>query len=306
MKRLLLLIAALGLVLAACGGSSSTAATVDETDIAVEDVNGLLFEVAEEFTDVEFAGYLTTLIQWSAIEQRAEDELGFVATDDAIAAEVDSILIETGYEDDIDTFTAEQNLSEDGLNHYANQLLIQDAVSDALIGSVVMPTLEDAQAEIDANPLEYTQVCASHILVETEEEAQAVGARLDAGEEFAVVAAEVSIDSGSGASGGSLDCASPAIYVPEFAEATMTAPLGEVTDPVESEFGFHIIIVEDRTEATAEEVQSIMGDRALFDAVDQWLLDSIVTADVVVVAEYGTWETDPALFPSPQVVPPPA
>ena len=302
MKRLLLLIAALGLVLAACGGSSSTAATVDETDIAVEDVNGLLFEVAEEFTDVEFAGYLTTLIQWSAIEQRAEDELGFVATDDAIAAEVDSILIETGYEDDIDTFTAEQNVSEDGLNHYANQLLIEDAVSDALIGSVVMPTLEDAQAEIDANPLEYTQVCASHILVETEEEAQAVGARLDAGEEFAVVAAEVSIDTGSGASGGSLGCASPASYVPEFAEATMTAPIGEVTDPVESQFGLHIIVVEDRTEATAEEVQSIMGNRALFDAVDQWLLDSITNADVNVVAEYGTWEIDP----SPQVVPPPA
>ena len=305
MKRLLLLIAALGLVLAACGGSSSTAATVGETDIAVEDVNGLLYEV-EELTDVEFAGYLSTLIQWSAIEQRAEDELGFVATDDAIAAEVDSILIETGYEDDIDTLTAEQNVSEDGLNHYANQLLIEDVVSDALIGSVVMPTLEDAQAEIDANPLEYTQVCASHILVETEEEAQAVGARLDAGEEFAVVAAEVSIDTGSGASGGSLGCRSPAGYVPEFAEATMTAPIGEATDPVESEFGFHIIVVEDRTEATAEEVQSIMGDRALFDAVDQWFLDSIVTADVVVVAEYGTWETDPSLFPSPQVVPPPA
>ncbi len=68
MKRLLLLIAALGLVLAACGGSSSTAATVDETDIAVEDVNGLFYEVDEEFTDVEFAGYLGTLIQWSAIE----------------------------------------------------------------------------------------------------------------------------------------------------------------------------------------------------------------------------------------------
>jgi parvulin-like peptidyl-prolyl isomerase len=302
MKRLLLLIAALGLVLAACGGSSSTAATVDETDIAVEDVNGLFYEAEEEFTDVEFAGYLSTLIQWTAIEQRAEDELGFVATDDAIAAEIDSILIETGYEGDIDTFTAEQNVSEDGLSKYANQLLIEDAVSDVLIGSVVMPTLEDAQAEIDANPLEYAQVCASHILVETEEEAQAVEARLDTGEEFAAVATEVSIDTGSGASGGSLGCASPAPYAPEFAEATMAAQIGEVTDPVESQFGFHIIVVEDRTEATAEEVQSIMGNRALFDAVDQWLLDSIVTADVVVVEEYGAWEIDP----SPQVVPPSA
>ena len=302
MKRLLLLIAALGLVLAACGGSSSTAATVGGTDISTGDVDGLFYEAEEEFSDAEFAGYLSTLIQWEAIEQRADDELGFVATDDAVAAEVDSILVETGYAGDPEAFSAAQNVSEGGLDQYATQLLIEDAVSDVLIGSVVMPTLDDAQAEIDAHPLEYTQVCASHILVETAEEAQVVEARLDAGEEFSVVAIEVSVDTGSGAAGGSLGCASPASYVPEFAEVTMTAPIGEVTDPVESEFGFHLIVVDDRTEATAEDVQSLMGDRALFDAVDQWLLDSIANADVIVVEQYGTWVTDP----TPQVVPPPA
>lgn len=288
MKRLLLLIAALGLILAACGGSSSTAATVSESDVTVDDVDGLFYEVDGEFTDEQFADYLSTLIQWTAIEQRADNELDFVASDEAIDAEVDVILLETGYEGDLDTFMVEQNVSEDGLDQYATQLLIEDAVSDALIGSVVMPTLEDAQAEIDANPLEYTQVCASHILVETDEEAQAAVARLDAGEDFTVVAAEVSTDPGSGANGGSLGCSSPAGYVAEFADATMTAPIGEVTEPVESEFGFHIILVEDRTEATAEEVQTIMGDQALFDAVDQWLLDAITNADVVVDEQYGT------------------
>ncbi len=301
MKRLLLLIAALGLILAACGGSSSTAATVSESDVTVDDVDGLFYEVDGEFTDEQFADYLSTLIQWTAIEQRADNELDFVASDEAIDAEVDVILLETGYEGDLDTFMVEQNVSEDGLDQYATQLLIEDAVSDALIGSVVMPTLEDAQAEIDANPLEYTQVCASHILVETDEEAQAAVARLDAGEDFTVVAAEVSTDPGSGANGGSLGCSSPAGYVAEFADATMTAPIGEVTEPVESEFGFHIILVEDRTEATAEEVQTIMGDQALFDAVDQWLLDAITNADVVVDEQYGTWEIDP----TPRVVPPP-
>lgn len=301
MKRLLFLIAALGLILAACGGSSSTAATVNETDVTADDVDGLFYEIDGEFTDAQFADYLSTLIQWTAIEQRADNELGFVASDEEIDAEVDVILLETGYEGDLDTFMVEQNVSEDGLDQYATQLLIEDAVSDALIGSVVMPTLEDAQAEIDANPLEYTEVCASHILVETDEEAQAVVARLDAGEDFTAVAAEVSTDPGSGANGGSLGCSSPAGYVAEFADATITAPIGEVTEPVESEFGFHIILVEDRTEATAEEVLTIMGDRALFDAVDQWLLDAITNADVFVDEQYGTWEIDP----TPRVVPPP-
>ena len=300
MKRLVLLIAALGLALAACGGSSSTAATVNETDITVANVEGLFFDTEDGYTDEQFAGNLTAMIQWTAIEERAERELDFEATDEEVDAEVDSILLSVGYTGDLETFLSEQNVSEEFLTGYATQILITDAVSDSLTGSVVVPTIDDAQAEIDANPAAYTEVCASHILVETEEEAQAVTVRLDAGEEFAVVAAEVSIDTGSGPNGGSLGCSSPAQYVPEFAEATMSATIGEVTEPVESQFGFHLVIVESRTSATAEEVLPMMGDQAMFDAVDQWLLDSVTNATVTVVEQYGTWQTDP----DPMVIPP--
>ncbi len=297
MKRLLLLIVVLGVVLAACGGSSPTAATVNGTDVTVEDVEGLFNEVEDEFTADEFALHLSTSIQWTATEQRAEDDLGFEATDEEIEAEVELILSNYGYEDNLDAFLTEQNVSKEGLDRFATQFLIEDAVAESLAAAGEMPTIDDAQQEIDENPLEYTQVCASHILVETEDEAEAVAARIDAGEDFTLVATEVSIDTGSGAAGGSLGCDSPANYVAEFAEATMTATIGEVTDPVETEFGFHVILVEDRTVATAEQVLTIMEQAA----VNEWMLEAVTTADVTVEEEYGTWQVDP---PPPHVLPP--
>ncbi|MEA2024645.1 MAG: peptidylprolyl isomerase [Actinomycetota bacterium] len=297
MKRLLLLIAVFAVVLAACSGSSSTAATVNGTDVTVGDVEGLFYEIDAEFTDEQFAGYLNTVIQWTATEQRAETDLDYVPSEEEIDAQVDSILLESGYEGDLEAFMSEQNVSEEGLDRFATQSLIGDAVTESLTASGEMPTIEDAQQEIDENPLESTQVCASHILVATEEEAQTVTARLDDGEEFAVIAAEVSIDTGSGPAGGSLGCDTPARYVPEFAEATMTATIGVVTDPVGTEFGFHLILVEDRTLATADQVLVIMEQTAVSD----WMVEAGANADVTVEEEYGTWQSDP-----PQVIPPAA
>jgi parvulin-like peptidyl-prolyl isomerase len=302
MKRLSVVIAALGLVLAACSGSSSTVATVNGTDITSGDIDDLFYEVDEDFTDAQNAQYLGTLIQWTAIEQRAATDLGFEPTQEETDAEIEVILFDSGYAGDLDGFLEAQNVSEEGMTRVANQFLIEDAVILEVTPTVETPTLEDAQAMIDQDPLQFTQVCASHILVETEEEAAAVIERLEAGEEFAAVATEVSIDTGTGPDGGSLGCNAAATYVPEFAAAAAEAPIGEVTEPVETDFGYHVIIVENRTVATAEEVQILMEERAVSVATSDWLLEAITTADVTVDEGYGTWETEP----SPQVVPPTA
>ena len=132
MKRLLFLIAAFGLVLAACGNSSSTAATVNGTDITANDIDGLFYEVDEEFTDTQNAQYLSTLIQWTAIEQRATTDLGFEPTQEETDAEIETILFDSGYVGDLDGFLAAQNVSEAGLTMVANQFLIEDAVTVAV------------------------------------------------------------------------------------------------------------------------------------------------------------------------------
>ena len=94
-------------------------------------------------------------------------------------------------------------------------------------------------------PEESGVTCAAHILVETEEDAAEVVAALDEGADFAELAASRSTDTGSAANGGSLGC-SPTdqfrtTFVPEFVDAALAADIGEPTDPVESQFGYHII-----------------------------------------------------------------
>ncbi|CAH1664584.1 Parvulin-like PPIase [Hyphomicrobiales bacterium] len=87
---------------------------------------------------------------------------------------------------------------------------------------------------------------ARHILVEDEAQAKAVVERLKKGEDFAKVAADVSKDPGSGKEGGDLGWFTKDRMVPEFAEAAFKLKKGEVSEPVKSQFGWHIIKLEDK------------------------------------------------------------
>ncbi|MBN9455659.1 MAG: peptidylprolyl isomerase [Bosea sp.] len=87
---------------------------------------------------------------------------------------------------------------------------------------------------------------ARHILVETEDQAKAVVDRLKKGEDFAKVAADVSKDPGSGKEGGDLGWFTKDRMVPEFAEAAFKLKKGEVSAPVKSQFGWHVIKLEDK------------------------------------------------------------
>ena len=87
---------------------------------------------------------------------------------------------------------------------------------------------------------------ASHILVEKEAEATDIIASLKKGGKFEEIAKKQSKDPGSGANGGDLDWANPSSYVPEFSEALLKLSKGQTTDvPVKSQFGYHIIRVDD-------------------------------------------------------------
>lgn len=87
---------------------------------------------------------------------------------------------------------------------------------------------------------------ARHILVEDEAQAKTVVERLKKGEDFAKVASELSKDPGSGKEGGDLGWFTKDRMVPEFAEAAFKLKKGEVSQPVKSQFGWHVIRLEDK------------------------------------------------------------
>jgi len=91
-----------------------------------------------------------------------------------------------------------------------------------------------------------TQMRASHILVKTEAEAQKVLERIKQGESFAKIAREKSIDPGSARNGGDLGYFSSGQMVPEFEAAAARMKKGEISPPVKTKFGYHIIQVTDK------------------------------------------------------------
>jgi peptidyl-prolyl cis-trans isomerase C len=95
------------------------------------------------------------------------------------------------------------------------------------------------------------EVKARHILVEKEEEAVAALARIKKGEDFAKLAGELSKDPGSGKEGGDLGWFEKERMVPEFAEAAFKLEKGGVSEIVKSQFGFHIIKLDDKRDKPA-------------------------------------------------------
>lgn len=137
-------------------------------------------------------------------------------------------------------------------------------------------------------PTEWPVITARHILVATEEEANDVLARLEAGEDFAALAEELSIDTATGQNGGALEPAVPETYVGPFADAIRDAEVGAVVGPVQSEFGYHIIEVTDRTVQPVDDAarRALLRTRAV--AFDSWLEEQLAGAEIVRESNWPT------------------
>jgi peptidyl-prolyl cis-trans isomerase C len=118
----------------------------------------------------------------------------------------------------------------------------------------------DAKAEYDKFKAQAsgTEYRARHILVEGEDEAKALIAQLKGGAKFEDLAKAKSKDPGSGQNGGDLDFAKAENYVPEFSKAMTALKKGEMTEtPVKSQFGWHIIRLDDTREAQFPEFEQV-------------------------------------------------
>lgn len=290
--RTLLFAAAAAVVATACS-NSAVVATVDDATIDDASVVALRTSFSEDssYNADEYRADLTNLIFFEAQKNAAHDDFGLTGLDDpeAVAAKIAD---PTPEEAEIFANVANtEDRTDATVAAVAEQFIIKDEVTAELVNDV-----EYLTDVYENQPLMLVEVCARHILTETQDEAQAAKARIDAGEDFAAVAAEVSVDTAS--LGGQLPCPSPAGgYVPEFSTASATAPLGELTEPVPSEFGWHLIIVDERTEpATFDELLSdplaYLHPSFVNELWTGWFNDAISSADIAVSSQIGTWEHD--------------
>ena len=139
---------------------------------------------------------------------------------------------------------------------------------------------------------------ARHILVETEDEAKAIGKRVKGGEDFAKVAGEVSKDPGSGKEGGDLGWFTKDRMVPEFSEAAFKMKPGEVSEPVKSQFGWHVIKLEETRTKPLPSFDEVK------DQVEQYLTRKVQNDIVVALRAKGKVERRDA--PAPAATPAPA
>jgi parvulin-like peptidyl-prolyl isomerase len=313
-KRLaLLFVLALGVV-AGCGDSGAThpAATVNGVEIPESQVVAELEAIAgnDDFraqiesssgtkvrgaTDKSFdtkfvALVLSRQIGFELIGAEV-DKRGLEVTDDVRQAALDDLHSQMGQGDSDkgkEVFAKFPQAYQDELVEWNAQLLVLEA---DLAGQ---PPLTEAseQAYYKAHTDEFEQVCAAHILVDSEDKANALKSQLDAGADFGTLAKDNSTDTGSGANGGDLGCVGKGTYVPEFEDAVFSAPVGEVVGPVQTQYGFHLIKVSERNTPPFDEIkdkvaQTISG--TIDAAFSDYFQGAISGADVSVSDKYGTW-----------------
>lgn len=285
LRKFIVLAVLLSLVTAACSSTPAVVATIGGTTQITEADLGDLFETKAVPVDTELRDAIFALTALEILLQGMRADFGL----ELDQAGVDTMMSQlTAQRDGAGLSTADflgvPNAGEGMLRFDAELVVLRRQVVDAL---VTAPSFID---EVMATPTLITRVCSAHVLVATEEEAQGVLDRLRAGEAIATVADEVSLDTGVG---GDLGCRIAGEYVDEFAVATIEAPIGEPYGPIETLFGWHVLIVSERTAPTRDEVAAdpvavipVSEATAIW---QEWFNDKLRAADVVVEAKYGTW-----------------
>lgn len=214
-------------------GGGGAVATVNGQDIPQSRLYDALVEAGGPNT-------LNNLITEELIQQEA-DAAGVKVTDDEIAAEIDKIKAQFATPEEFESALSQYGMTEDSLR--------RDTRFQLMISKILEPKTDVTDEEISEyyeankdtltdNP---TTVRASHILVATQEEADAILAELKGGADFATIAKEKSTDTASAANGGDLDFFKKGDMDPAFGEAAFALKVGELSTVVQSGYGFHII-----------------------------------------------------------------
>ncbi|HEX5936892.1 MAG TPA: peptidylprolyl isomerase [Actinomycetota bacterium] len=296
------------LLTAACGAGRPEVARVgdrevEETDLAqavalqrvLADLQGVPCGQAQEGEREAAACDRTALsaeLLWLAI-------VGYAEANDLVAAasDVDEAVSQLETQvgaDALDEALEKRGLTRDDLVELGRRILTLRAVRDAVAEESVGE--DELRAQYDKRMNEFTTVQADHILLGSQAEAERVYRRVrDASEqEFVDVAKQTSSEPGAAERGGRLGSAVASTYVPEFAEAVVALEPGEISRPVRTQFGWHVIYLVDKEIASFEEAKASILEPLADREFRSWLEERAEELDVEVDPRYGRF--DPTTF----------
>ncbi|QCR31074.1 peptidylprolyl isomerase [Lysinibacillus sp. SGAir0095] len=267
--KMIVLPLALSAMLVGCSsGNSSMIASVDGEKITEAELNEAL--TAQYGVEV-----LDTLITDKIIELEAE-KLDVSVTDEEIEEEYEDYTNEYGGEEAFLEVISSYNMAVEDVKEDIKVYLL----TLKLMEDYVEITDEEVETYFEENKATYGQAAeveANHILVEDEKTAQEVIGKLNAGEDFAELAKEYSTDTATKEDGGNLGYFGKGEMEEAFENAAFTIEIDSVSEPVETDYGFHVIKVTDKIEEKEAEFEDVK------DTVYQDLLDSKVNE------QYSTW-----------------
>ncbi|WP_308639196.1 peptidylprolyl isomerase [Paenibacillus silvisoli] len=223
-------------------GSNETVGSVNGVAISKDQLYDEMVKLGGQQT-------LDNLIQDELIKQAADDA-GITVTDADVDAEIANIKKHFPSDADFESALMQANMTLDDLKKQTPmQLRIKK-----LLEPQAKVTEEDIKKYFDENKASFDepeQVKASHILVATKEEADAIEKQLKEGADFAALAKEKSTDPGSKDNGGDLGFFGKGEMDPAFEEAAFKLKKDEISEPIKTQFGYHIIKGVEHKEAKA-------------------------------------------------------
>ena len=303
-------IVAVALVCFAAGCTSGGSPTVvDGVEITADDVARLHVDF-DDLDEDERAGSMLLLILRQAFGAGAADDLG---------VELDETTVDRAYQERVDRFEGRGGVDVvlSSLNQTPERLQVEaelDTIRDGVSAELVRSEAPgfDINAAYEGYLLDEAEVCIRQMQLSTAPDFDTAAERLAAGEDFAAVARELSIDpfvgrtEGSGA-GGDQGCSAPSALPGGLAEATLTAPLDETTGPINTDTGVYLLVAYQRT---APDLAEVRNDVVEFAVVQQgpelfrrWAVEVLQEIDVEVGPEFGVWGMLPETDPVPTVVP---
>ncbi len=242
-------------------GSNDIAASINGEDITNKEIDEQYAKLPAQYQGlIDRETFVNQTILSRLLIQEAKKE-GITVTDQEIDKSLDPLRINN---ETLDEIAIQQGYTVEELKKILGDRLYINKLLEKKLNIVI--TDDEAKKFFDANKAdlgEKEQIKAAHILVKTEEEANDIEKQLKEGKIFTELANQYSIDPGSNKTGGELGFFPKGVMVKEFEDAAFKLNINEVSAPIQTQFGYHIIKVTDKKpakEANYDELKDKIKD----------------------------------------------